>query len=420
MNVQTNFLASHVQAGFLSTVEKKLTPHLKLVAGLHYRYFNSFLREEITDLLGGRFFVEDYAWAFDGVAGRQQVKTTGDLIRVNNNSIIHFANAYGQLLYNNEKLQAYFSLSGNNNWYRRVDRFNYVNNTESKTIVKPGFDVRGGISFLPEVRHTFFVNGAIISKAPYFKYVFGNFTNVPVQNLKNEEIQTIEAGYRFKSPLLEAGINVFHTWWNNVSLLSNEYVQLENNTRTRAMVNGLNAIHKGIEGELTYSPGRNFQLGGYFSFGSYKWQNNVVARLFNDNNVVVDTVKVFADGLFVGGTAQQQLGLFARLQILRFFSLRAEYRYFDRLYANFNPAERNRADDQTQAFRIPAYHLLDLYLSIPFNLGKSSASVQLNAYNLLNSVHILNGEDGSDHKLETFRGFWSFGRNFEISLRIGF
>jgi hypothetical protein len=390
------------------------------VAGVHYRYFNSFLREEIIDLLGGDFFIEDYSWAVDGVAGRQQIKTRGDLIKVNNNSIVHFVNAYAQLLYNSSKVNAYFSVNGNNNWYQRLDRYNYVNNQKSEQIVKPGFDVRAGISFLPGIRHSLFVNGAIISKAPYFKFVFGNWTNVPVQNLENETVQTIELGYRFENTRFEAKINTYYTLWNNVSLLSNEYVQLENNTQTRAMVNGLNAIHKGIEGRLRYALSSRFQVGGFFSFGNYKWQNNVEARLFNDNNVVVDTVNVFARGLFVGGTAQQQLGIFTNFRLFQFFNIRVEWMYYNNLYANFDPTSRSNPDDHLQAFRIPSYNLLNIYLGIPFHIGRKSALLQLNGYNVLNSIHIVNGEDGAMHDLETFRGFWSFGSNFDFMLSIRF
>jgi len=420
MNVQTHFLASHIQAGFLSTFEQKFNPSLKLVAGLHYRYFNSFLREEITDLLGGDFFVEDYAWAVDGVSGRQQIKTTGDIIKVNNNSIIHFVNAYAQLLLTRKKVNAYFSVNGNNNWYQRLDRYNYVHNIESKQIVKPGFDLRAGLSFLPGIHHTIYVNAAFISRAPYFKFVFGNWTNVPVQNLENEKVQTVELGYRYTTAGFEIKVNAYYTLWNNVSLLSNEYVQLEDNTQTRAMVNGLNAIHKGVEGELEYKINNRFKMGGFVSLGNYTWQNNVEAKLFNDNNVIVDTVNVFAKGLFVGGTAQQQLGLFTDFSLFQFFKVRIEWRYYNKLYASFDPTARNNPDDKAQAFRIPSYNLLNLYLGVPFKIGNKSALLQLNGYNLLNSLHIVNGEDGAGHDLDTFRGFWSFGSTFDFMLSVRF
>ena len=418
MNVQTNFLASHIQAGLLTTYEQHFNKHLKLVAGIHYRYFNSFLREQITDLLGGKYFIEDFSWAVDGVAGREQIKTVGDIIKVDNNAIIHFTNAYAQLLFDSKKLNAFISLNGNNNWNQRLDRYNYVGNTTSKTVIKPGFDTRAGISYMPDISHTIYINGANVSKAPYFKFVFGNFTNVPVQNLKNELIKTVELGYRFENPVFEAKMNAYYTYRGNVSLLSNEYVQLEDNTQTRAMINGLNAIHKGIENEVRFKPGDNLSLGGFFSFGDYKWQNNVSAKLFNNSNAVVDTVNVFVKGLYVGGTAQQQLGIFTNFRLISFFNIRAEWIYYNKLFANFNPGSRNNSLDHAQAYHIPSYDILNLYVGIPFKIFDRQGLFQLNAYNLLNNIHILNGEDGISHDLNSFRGFWSFGRNINFMLRI--
>lgn len=420
INIQTNYLASNIRTGFMSTYEQQINKQLKLIMGVHYRYFNSFLREEIADLLGGPFYIDTYAWAVDGVSGRQQVKSIGDIINVNNNSIINFVNAYAQLLYENARLNAYFSLNGNNNWYQRVDRYNYISNQKSETIVRPGFDVRGGLNYKPGIRHNLYVNGAYISKVPYFKFVFGNFTNLPVQNLKNEKITTIEAGYKYETPVISLKINAYYTLWNNVSQISNEYVQLENSLQTRAMINGLDALHKGFEIELAARIQDNLSIGGIVSIGDYRWKNNVTANLFNDNNVVVDTVNVYVKGLYVGGTAQQQLGAFLNFNLLQFMTIKAEWQYNNRVYAFFNPTSRYNPEDTDQPFRFPAYSLINCYLAIPFEFLESTGSVNINAYNLFNTVHIETGEDGANHDLATFRGFWSFGRTLDFMIRLNF
>ncbi len=420
LNVQTNFLASHIQTGFMSNYEQSISKNFKLVAGIHYRYFNSFVREEITDLLGGEYFIDDFGWAADGVAGRDQIKTVGDIIKVNNNSIINYANAFAQLHYENNKWNAFLSVHGSSNWYQRIDRYNYTTDTKSDIITKPGFDVRGGLSFKPGIRHIIYVNGAYISKAPYFKYVFGNFNNIPVQNLMNEKIKTIELGYKFENEILSTNINGFYTDWQNVSMLSNEYIQLENNEQTRAMINGLNAVHMGIEANVSARLSKNLSLGGVLTLGNYRWTNDITAQLFNNNNIVVDTINVFVKDLYVGGTAQQQFGIFANLRVLNTIHLKAEWLYYNNIYANFAPTTRTNPNDRTQPYQLPSYNILNLYLSIPFNIFKSSALLQLNAYNILNENYIEWGEDGTDHDLDTFRGFWSFGRNFDFMLKINF
>ena len=420
LNVQTNFLASHVETGLMSSYEQRFNSSLKLVTGFHYRFFNSLLREEITDLLGGQFYIDDYAWAVDGVAGRQEIRTVGDIIKVNNNSIINFINAYTQLIYDNDPLNAYVSVTANNNWYQRIDSYNYVGNTKSEVISKPGMDVRAGIGYNPSIQHTIYANAAFISKAPYFKYVFGNFTNVPVINLKNEQISTVELGYRFENRTVKANLNGFYTLWNNVSMLSDEYVQLESNLQTRAMINGLNAIHKGIEIEFNAQIDRIFSLGGFLLLADYRWKNNVSARLFNNENIVVDTINVFVENIFVGGTAQQQFGLFANLRILSFFNIKAEWQLSTKTYAGFNPTFRNNPNDTSQPFRFPSFNTLNIYLGIPFKLFKTTGLIQVNGYNILNSQHIEWGEDGINHDLNTFQGFWSFGRTFDFTLKLNF
>jgi len=420
LNVQTNFLASHIETGLITNYEQQFNQSFKFVAGIHYRYFNSFLREEITDLLGGNFYIDDYAWAVDGVAGRQEIRTVGDIIKVNNNSIINFLNAYAQLIFNDEHFNAFVSLNGNNNWYQRLDNYNYVNNTKSELITIPGMDVRAGIGYSPTMQNTIYANTAIITKAPYFKFVFGNFNNTPVINLKNERISTIEAGYRFQNRSVTANLNGFYTLWNNVSLLSDEYIQLENNLQTRAMINGLNAVHKGIELEFTARIDRYFNVGGFFLLGDYKWTNNVTATLFSNENVAVDTVNVFVKNIFVGGTAQQQFGLYANLRFLDFFNVKAEWQLNNKTYASFNPTFRTNPDDMSQPYRFPLYNTLNVYLGIPFQLFNTTALIQINAYNLLNSIHIEYGEDGPNHDLNTFQGFWSFGRTFDFMFKINF
>ena len=418
MNVQTGFLASHIVAGWMSTYEQKFNNGFKFVAGLHYRYFNSFLREEIYDLLGGDFFIEDYGWSVDGVAERNQIKMPGDIIRVNNNSVVNFVSAYAQLLYAGSNLNGYLSLNGNSSFYQRIDRFNYVDNIKSELITKAGFDVRSGLAYKLDDSHKLYVNASYLYKAPYFKYVFGNYTNVPVKNLKNEQVATIEAGYVFSNQRWNGSLGGYYTLWKNVSMLSNEYIQLEDNTQTRAMVNGLDALHKGVEATLSYRWKNSWRIGMFGSIADYRWQNDVEATLFNNNNVAVDTVHVYASGLFVGGTAQQQLGASVDFMLFNAVNLKAEWIWFGHLYADFDPVNRTDASDRSQPFQFPSYSLVNLYVNVPFELGTKQGSVDLGFNNLLNEHYITVGQDGPEHDLNTFTGFWSAG--FTFNVRLGF
>ncbi len=419
-NVQTDFLASHQWGGLLSRLEFKPAENLRYTVGVHLRYFRSKLQEKIRDLLGGDFFIDDYAWAVDGLAGRNELKTVGDIIKVDNGAVNPSVSIFGQLEWQKEKLNAFVSGTYTNTGYQRFDHYNYVNDVKSEWLLKNGFDIKGGVNYnISEVDHIF-INGGYFSRAPYFKYVFGSFTNEPSRDLQNEKVKAAEAGYGYSGALTRLRANVYYTYWQDKNFLSNEYIQLADNTQTRALVTGLDALHMGVEMEARHQFTETFEAGGILSVGDWKWKNNVSATLFNDNNTPVDTVNVYADGLYVGGAPQFQAGLNAAVRILKTFNMQVDWVYYDKMYAAFDPSGRTDPDDRAQPFRMPAYSMVDVHVEVPFRFAGQHADLNISCFNLLDQEHIIRGEDGSGHDLESFRGFWGFGRTFYAALKIRF
>lgn len=416
----THFLASHIQTGLMSTLRHQLTEHWLLTAGFHYRYFKSDVREKLTDLMGGRFFIDDYAWAVDGVAGRDQLKYPGDIIKVDNSALVHFGNVFAKAAFNGESVNAFFAIGLNANTYQRIDRYNYVENQKSEVVNRGGFDVRGGLSYTFYIAHQLYANTAYLSRAPYYKYVFGNFTNVPVSNIKNEHISTFELGYRYNSRKLKAELNGFYTDWGNVSMLSNEYVQLEDNQQSRAMVNGLHAVHMGVEATLDYQLGKNAQVGILASVGDYRWKNDIQATLLNNDNVVTDTIMVMAKNLKVGGTAQQQVGAHMTLRVLKLFEVKAEWVYYNDFYAMFDPVTRDNPADRSQPYKIPAFQTVNVFATYHGKVLGTPLQIQFNVNNVFNDIHLVYAVDGANHDLSTVSGFWSFGRTFDVMLKLQF
>ena len=416
LNIQTNFLASHIWTGLLSTYRHKFNDEFTLIAGFHGRIFKSKLQEKVRDLLGGRFFIDDYAYAVDGVAGRNQIKMVGNIVKVDNGAIDNFTSLFAQLEFSSGKLNAFMAGTLSGTWYRREDRYNYVSNISSDWVFKPGFDVKAGVNYNLNEQHHVFINAGYFSRAPYFKFVFGSFTNVPTQDLKNEKTLTAEAGYGLDFRNTRFRLNAYSTKWTDKSLLTNEYNQFED----PSMIQGLDALHLGIEAELSQRITRWLNAGGSLSVGNWKWKNDVTAFVFNDDQAVVDTIQVYADGLFVGDAPQTQISLFAEIRIMRTVDISASWIYYDRYYANFSPTRRTNPDDRSQSYRIPSYQTLDLHLECPFRVSSLQARVDFGCLNALNSKYIIRGEDGYSHTIDDFRGFWGFGRTFYLSLKVEF
>jgi outer membrane receptor for ferrienterochelin and colicin len=416
LNIQTDFLASHFWTGLISTYNYEINDNFKFMAGFHGRIFKSKLQEKVRDLLGGQFFIDDYAYAVDGVSGRDQVKNVGDIVKVDNGAINDFTSLFAQLEYTEGNLNAFAAGSVSTNWYRRVDRYNYVSNINSDWIFKPGADIKAGVNYNLNEKNNVFINGGYFSRAPYFKFVFGANTNVPTKDLKNEKTITAEAGDGFDTKNTRFRLSAYYTKWKDKSLLTNEYNQFED----PSMVQGLDALHMGLEAELNQQITRWLWAGGIFSYGNWKWKNDVTAFVFNDDNAVVDTIQVYADGLYVGDAPQTQLYLFAKVRILKTVEYTASWEYYDRYYANFSPTTRTNPDDHSQSYRIPSYQNIDMHLECPFRLSQFRAKVDLGCYNVLDSKYIIRGEDGESHSIDDFTGFWGFGRNFYVSLKLEF
>jgi iron complex outermembrane recepter protein len=416
LNIQTNFLASHVWTGLISTYRCKLSNKLTIIAGIHGRIFKSTLQQKVRDLLGGDFYIDDYANAIEGVSGRNQVKTVGDIVKIDNGAINDFTSLFGQLEFSSGRLNAFAAGTVSGNWYRREDRYNYITDIKSDWVFKPGFDFKAGINYNLNEFHSLFINGGYFSRAPYYKFVFGGGTNIPTADLKNEKTLTAEAGYGLDLKNTRLRINAYYTRWEDKSILTNEYNQFED----PSMVQGLDALHLGAEAELSQRLTKWLKAGGSLSLGNWKWKNDVTAFVYNDDMVVVDTIQVYADGLYVGDAPQTQVSLDAEARIMRTVSVSATWIYYGRYYADFSPTTRTNPDDRSQSYQIPSYQLLDLHVLCPFNVGKYKAEADLGCLNALNSKHIVRAQDGDSHTLDDLTGFWGFGRNFYVSVKLAF
>ncbi|MBW6489805.1 MAG: TonB-dependent receptor [Lentimicrobium sp.] len=418
--IQTNYLASHIWFGGLTTLNYQVNERLKLISGLHMRYFKSNLREEISDLLGGKFWVDQYAWSLAGIAGRPQIKYVGDIINVDNDSRVDNVSYFTQADFTYKKINAFVTATVSDTWYRRFDRINYISETSSDLVNKFGFDVKSGINYMINSHNHVYLNAGYYSKAPYFKFVFANFSNSIVQDLKNEIIKAMEAGYSFEQRIFRLNFIAYYTLWEDKSLLSRENIQLEDNSQTRALIRGLDALHKGIEVETTAILSKELTLGAIVSLGDWRWNNDVKAELYDDNLVLIDFTEVYAKDLKVGDAPQVQYGLFADRNFLTNFNLKINWLYFGQLYANFDPAGRFKADDRSQPLRIPDYSVTDLHLQYQFPIAGIKTIAGLSCYNIMNNESITRGEDGIFHNLETFRGFWTNGRTFNLSMSLIF
>lgn len=418
--IQSNYMASHVWYGGMSSLNIEVNDHLKVLTGVHVRYFKSNLREKISDLLGGNFWVDQYAYTLPGVSGRKQLKGIGEVINVDNDARVDVGSMFAQAEYTVRNFTSFLAGTFSQTWFQRLDRMNYIRNIESVKITKAGFDLKAGAQLTISQKHRIYANTGYYSKAPYFKFVYANFSNAPVQDLKNEKISAVELGYSYHTQRIDLSANAYYTLWQDKSLLSDENIQLPDQSQTRALIRGLDALHKGIELEGSFRVVDDLILSAIASVGDWRWKNNVEAALYNDNQELIEITRVYANNLKVGDAPQLQLGLTADYTVMSRLKLSANYLYYGQLFADFEPQFRSDPDDKAQPYRLPDYQVLDLHAFYSFEVAKLACEAGLNAYNISGMNHILRGQDGAGHDEDSFLGFWSPGRTFSFSLSIAF
>jgi outer membrane receptor protein involved in Fe transport len=106
------------------------------------------------------------------------------------------------------------------------------------------------------------------------------------------------------------------------------------------------------------------------------------------------------------------------LKTLKKFRVGVQWTYNDRMYADFDPSNRQNALDDQQPYRLPSYALTDINISYAFKVFNSPANASIRCQNLFNTEYILRGKDGNTHDLQSFTGFWGFGRTFSFSIGI--
>ena len=417
-NILTNYLAGHTQTGLKTNIAYKAN-NWKIDFGVHYQYYTTWEKEKIIDLLGGEYWFEDYQNnSLAGLSGRDPIKKRGDFIRTNNGKNIHHLTTYLSANYFKDgwdiRVGSSIMRSSNQRW----DKYNYTTDIYSKTASATGYSLKGAISKYLTPTLTYYINGAIYDRVPYNNLFFSSGNNSITQNVKNERNYLSETGLRkvFSRGYIEA--TAYYAYWKNKSIISDPYKQQDNTTQ-KYLIQGLDALHYGIEINGQHTINHIFSYGAYLSVGKWRWKNDVTANIYDSySGAIQDQINVYSNGLPVGDAPQTQFGLYTTANILPNLSTTLNWSLNADNYADFDPVSRQNSADREKPFKLPTQNTLDISLLYNTQLYKTKVQMYANINNVLNSRFIERGRDGFDHSLNSFRGFWNKGRNTSFGLRI--
>jgi hypothetical protein len=456
---------NHYWVGYLGQFNYEYSKRLVFSGGLDYRYYRGEHYQEIRDLLGGDYYLD---------AANQNafssMKVEGDKIALqpfNNHrdGLVNWLGAFAQMEYTGTRWTYFVNLSAIYSGYKGIDYFRerelnlgdttlligndpvvydgQVYNTTSEGLeynntgwkYLPGMTFKMGGSYALTEFSTAFVNTGYLSRTPQFSNVVDNNTNTFFREIVNEKILAFEGGYSFANKSFGVNVNGYFTNWQNKPFPFGIQVPDPNDPLefVRINVNGMDALHYGGEIDVAYKLNKKWSAEFMFSLGDWTWNSSetVFIPQYDSLEITFD-----AKGVHVGDAAQTAIAAAIRFDPIKHLYFKVQGQYFDRYYSQFDPFTLQGKFAGREAWRIPAYYLVNIFGGYKFDLKEFDLVVNGSITNFtdIGSVFdwkILRNDfisDASDNRNNPFQNsdaqsatvMYGMGFRFNLSLAIQF
>jgi len=385
--------------GAIVKAEYEVSPEINTLIGVDWRTAEIDHFREVRDLLGGDY----YYWTgneFDPDTTYYE-KVLGDKIDYNSTNTVDWMGGFAQGEFKRGPITAFGSAGLSAVKYTFTDHFH--KNTAGKEITTetkyiPGYQVKGGLSylFLPDLG--FFANAGYVSKAPIFDEVIDDSDGKKADDPQNERFLSYETGFSWVGldGLLNIKADAYYTKWIDQVYRTWIVPDTSSSDEEAVFVSGLDSRHMGVELEANFHAADflNFQLNASKGFWHY---TDDVSAVFKHTSAPNDTIKLYVKDLKVGGQPQTQIALTASVYPFDGLAVRLVGKYYMDFWSDWNVIDRQHEDDRAQSWKIPNYSTVDLHLmyQIPTVVKGLRMTVFAHVFNLLNGVYIQNATDNS-------------------------
>jgi outer membrane cobalamin receptor len=408
----------HKWYGVLSTLRTSLSDNLVLSAGLDGRHYVGSHWYEITDLLGGQYYLNPKT---NDNNYNTALKVGDHYNRDYEGRVLRYG-TFGQLEYSNDKLAVFLSGSISNTIYGRssfLDDSSNPNGNVSKDANFLGYGAKGGVNYNLNDNHNVFANVGYFSKAPFLTgNVFLNKESVELnKDALNEKVFSAEIGYGYRSENFNANINVYRTSWLDKSVTARQLDPDNLGQFLEANLSGLDALHQGVELDFVYKLSDKLKINGMVSLGDWRWTSDVNGEIFDQSGTSIKKVVVNAKDLKVSDAAQTTYSFGANYQALEKTSIFLDYNFAGELYSKF---DITRSTDRLNTWKMPDYHLFDFGINHGFTIGGLNASLSGKMNNIFDVEYISDGFDDGTHTAAGANVYYGAGRTFSLGLKVKF
>ena len=339
---------------------------------------------------GGQVYTQEHA-ASPYILWTDRNTVKYDRLDYFNTERISYSGVFGQLEYKTSKLSVFVQAAGSTQAYQRFDYMTYSDPDEitSDKLHHPGYNLKAGANYNINENHNVFANTGYYSRQPFFDDLFLNYSNEVNEDVGNEGVFSVEAGYGFRSQYLDVDLNAYYTSWTDRQIRQTGDFDGDGNRDDVALFENVAENHMGIELEFEAKPIRQLSIRGFASVGSWEYANDVNATIWDEGrNPIGSSETLYLDGVKVGNAAQTTFGLMGTYKIIKGLSVDLDYRYYSQLYAAINPSSFDTPDN-LGSLELPSFGLMDAGVSYRLGLkGRQSLRFRFNANNMLNKQFI--------------------------------
>ena len=448
-----------------AVINSRIGKNIEFTGGASYSWMGNNYYRQVNDLLGADFHVDlnQFAERFfpnnpnviqNDLNRFNRIVKQGDRYSYDYDIHIIKTAAWSQAVLKLKKFDFFAAaeLSYTNFWRTgNVKNGLFPNNSFGKSTDNEftNVAVKGGATYKLDGRNYFYVNGAYMTKAPFFDNVYLSVRTRDVQqeNVTNEKISSFEGGYVLNAPKLKIRMTGYYTVFQDQMNVMPFYHDVYQNFVNYAVTN-IDKLHFGGEFGFEAKVLPNVTINGAAAIGRYYYNSRQNATVTLDNDAsVLSKDTVYSQNFRVGGTPQEAYSLGIYYRSPKFWSLSLTGNYFDQMWLDINPLRRtntavdgvgyksdlwNSIVDQHQF--TPQY-TVDFFGSYSWKLPKSmgfskNVFLILNAgvSNLLNNQNMVSGGfeqlrfDFKEKQVDKFpaRSFFAFGMNYFMSATIRF
>lgn len=444
--VMRSSVNNHFWYGLLSTARYSINELWTVSGGIDLRRYEGDHYRKVNNLLGAEYFEE---------AEEVRQLQVGDQYGYDYKGLVDWGGLFSLLEYSDSKVSAFLNLSGSSIGFGAESPYKYsvptVENDSTVYLQNPyqvvtvdgveysadspgattqsldtkwilGGTVKVGASYKLDKKNSVFANAGYLTKAQPFNRIilvnrFRDSQMTFFSDIQNEKITAIEAGYHFKSTKFAANVNAYRTSWENKPVENPPPVNdpercdptdIECDFKTQLNIQGINALHQGVEFDFAYKLHKMLTLEGLVSIGDWRWNSDAAVTNPNDASEII--YEFDATGVKVGDAAQTQLSGMVNFKPVKRGYLKVRGTYFGDNYSDFDPDGLQGDNARRQSWKMPNYVILDFHTGYGFKIDdKYKINWRFSILNLLNTRYITDAQNNDPFVISNPEHFFDVG-----------